>query len=65
MGDALFFTFGINHDNWGINFGYDLTNSGLSAAGKNVNAFEISITIKNKLIKTLNPRYILPGNRLL
>ena len=65
LGDALFFTFGINHDNWGINFGYDLTNSGLSAAGKNVNAFEISITIKNKLLKTLNPRYILPGNRLL
>lgn len=64
--DAFFVTLGINHDNWGINFGYDMTSSGLSQAGKNVNAFEVCITIKNKLFKSNNnPRYILPGNRLL
>ena len=63
--DALFFTFGINHDNWGINFAYDYNISGLQQAAPNVNAFEIAITIKNKIFKSKSRRFILPGNRLL
>lgn len=63
--DALFFTAGINHDNWGINFGYDYNTSELGAAAKNVNAFEIAISIRNRLFKNNNNKFIVPGNRLL
>ncbi len=63
--DAVFFTFGINHDNWGINLGYDYTISNLSESAGTVNAFEIAITIKNKLFKAKARTFVLPGNRLL
>jgi len=64
-GDALFFTAGLNHDNWGLNFGYDYNTSELGAAAKNVNAFEIAISIRNRLFKNQNRKFIIPGNRLL
>jgi len=63
--DALIFTAGLNHDNWGLNFGYDYNVSELGEAAKNVNAFEIAISIRNKLFKNSNNKFILPGNRLL
>lgn len=63
--DALFFTFGLNHNNWGINFSYDYNSSELGEAAKNVNAFEIAISIRNKLFKSQARRFIVPGNRLL
>lgn len=63
--DALNFVVGINHDNWGINFAYDYNISGLGEAASNVNAFEIGITIRNRLFKPSVDRYIVPGNRLL
>lgn len=63
--DALFFTAGLNHDNWGLNFGYDYNISELGEATKNVNAFEIAISIRNRLFKNQNRKFIIPGNRLL
>ncbi|MFT6747964.1 MAG: type IX secretion system PorP/SprF family membrane protein, partial [Glaciecola sp.] len=63
--DALFFTAGLNHDNWGLNFGYDYNISELGQAAKNVNAFEIAISIRNRLFKNQNKKFIIPGNRLL
>lgn len=63
--DALFFTAGLNHDNWGINFGYDYNISELGEAAKNVNAFEIAISIRNRLFKKQQNKFIVPGNRLL
>ena len=63
--DAVFFTFGINHDNWGINLGYDYTVSNLSESAGIVNAFEIAITLKNKLFNAKARTFVLPGNRLL
>jgi type IX secretion system PorP/SprF family membrane protein len=62
--DALIFTAGLNHDNWGLNFGYDYNTSELGEAAKNVNAFEVAISIRNKLFKNQNNKFILPGNRL-
>ena len=63
--DALIFTAGINHDTWGLNFGYDYNVSELGQAAKNVNAFEIAISIRNRLFKNQNRKFIIPGNRLL
>lgn len=63
--DAVFFTFGINHDNWGINLAYDYNLSGLQQISSNVNALEIAITIRNKIFKSKTRKFILPGNRLL
>jgi type IX secretion system PorP/SprF family membrane protein len=63
--DAIILTAGLNHDNWGLNFGYDYNISELGDAAKNVNAFEIAISIRNKLFKNQNNKFILPGNRLL
>ena len=61
--DAVYFTFGINHDNWSILFAYDFTTSNLGEAARNVNAFEICINIRNRLFQPEKLRYILPGNR--
>ena len=61
--DAVYFTFGINHDNWSILFAYDFTTSNLGEAAQNVNAFEICINIRNRLFQPNKIKYIIPGNR--
>lgn len=64
--DAANITFGMNHDNWSIDLGYDINFSSLVPASQTRGAFEISISFVNRMYKgAKNLKYVIPGDRLL
>ena len=64
--DAMNITFGMNHDNWSIDIGYDINTSSLTPASQSRGAFEISISFVNRTYKGIkNMNYVIPGDRLL
>lgn len=64
--EAMNFTIGMNHDNWSIDFGYDLNVSSLVPVSRTRGAFEISISYVNRMFRgAKNMIYVIPGDRLL
>lgn len=66
INDALILSAGMNHENWTIQFGYDINTSGLAEASNGIGAIEIGISYVNRMFKGHKDlRYVVPGTRLL
>ena len=64
LGDAVNFLVGMNHNNWQLNFSYDLNASRLYVASNYTGALELSIVYTHNLFNTQKSKInIVPCNR--